>query len=249
MPRRRRDEVVPMIQAHEWEMWRRQEFEFLGEAIAWAADVFNTTDVGIEGSRHYGASLIAHSIECARAIRHCVGRGLPGPAFALARVQYEGALRGHIIIHEIDLEELNAFLKRLQRWQHKKQSRLPPPTIKIDGAKWMCGGARNKSKWRPLQYEIAKLFAESIGNVSLLHDLTHSGMTQALQMRDEDGYIGPSYSEKNLTLLLSFADKAVMFAIMTWPGAEKYCSEIDNRVERTSQLRSMWEPKIGIQTA
>ena len=238
-----------MTQEQEWEKWRRQEFNILGESIAWAANVFNTTDVGIEGSRHYGAALLAHSIECARAIRQCVAGGLPGPAFSLARVQYEGALRGHIIIHEMDLEELNVFLERIQRWRHKKQSRQPPPMIKVDGAKWMCGGAKTKRKWRPLRYEIAKLFSESVGNVGLIHDLTHSGMTQALQMRDEDGSIGPSYSEMNLTLLLSFADKAVMFAIMTWPGAEKYRLEIENRVERTSQLRGMWEPKIGIGTA
>ena len=75
-------------------------------------------------------------------------------------------------------------------------------------------------------------------------------MTQALQMRDKGGYIGPSYSEMNQTLLLSSADKAVMFAIMTWPGSEqKYCREIGNRAEQTSQLRSMWETKIGTQTA
>ena len=240
-----------MTQEREWQKWRRQELDILGESIAWAASVFETTDVGIEGSRHYGTELLAHSIECARAIRLCINNGLPGPAFALARVQYEGALRGHIIIHEIELEELNDFLRRIQRYQRNKQSHQPPPMIEIDGKtkKWKCGGAKTKIRWRPLQCEIAKLFAGSVGNLGLLHDLTHSGMTQALQMRDEDGYIGPCYSDENQTLLLCFADRAVMFAIMTWPGAEqKYCRKIEQRVERISQLRSNWEPQIGIPT-
>ena len=236
-----------MTQDQEWEKWRRQEFNILGESIGWACDVFETTEMGIEGSRHYGAALLAHSIECARAIRLCVERGMPGPAFSLARVQYEGALRGHIIIHEMELEELEDFLERTQRWRNNKQSQQPPPMVEIRGAKWMCGGAKTKPKWRPLHSEIAKMFVGSVGNAGLIHDLTHSGMTQALQMRDEDGYIGPSYSEMNQTLLLCFSDKAVMFAIMTWPGSEqKYCREIENRVERTSQLRSMWQQRLAL---
>ena len=120
-----------MTQDQEWEKWRRQEFNILGKSIAWAHDVFETTESGIAGSRHYGAALLAHSIECARAIRHCVERGMPGPGFSLARVQYEGALRGHIIIHEMGIEELEGFLERIQRWQNKRQSQKPPPTIEI----------------------------------------------------------------------------------------------------------------------
>ena len=233
-------EMVQMTQEREWQKWRSQEINILGESIAWAANVFETTDVGVEGSRHYGCGLLAHSIECARAIRLCINKGLPSPAFALARVQYEGALRGHIIIHEIDLETLGNFLDRTQRWLKNKQSQQPPPMIEIRGTQWKCGGA---GRWRPLQYEIAKLFVGSVGNVGLLHDLTHSGVTHALQMYDEEGYIGPCYSAMNQTLLLCFAQKTVMFATMTWPGAEqKYCREIEQRIERISQLRSMWEP-------
>lgn len=241
-----------MIQEREWQKWRRQEFDILDESISWTDNVFRTTDVGIEGSRHYGLALLRHSTECARAIHLCIDKGLPGPAFALARVQYEGALRGHIIIHEIDLEELNDFLRRIQRYQQNKQSHQPPPMIEIDAKtkKWKCRGAKTKIRSRPLQCEIAKLFAGSVGNLGLLHDLTHSGMTQALQMLDEDRYIGPCYSDKNQTLLLCFADRAVMFAAMTWPGAEqKYCREIEQRVEKISQLRSIWEPQIGIPTS
>ena len=106
--------------------------------------------------------------------------------------------------------------------------------------------ADTKTELRALQSEIATLFLNSVKeSIGMLHDLTHSGMTHALQMLDEQRYIGPNYSEKNQTLLLSFADKAVRFAIMTWPGTEqKYCREIEQRVEGVSQLRSSWEPFI-----
>ena len=238
-----------MTQEQEWAKWRRQESNILGESIEWAADVFNSTDGGIEWSRHYGAALLAHSIECARAIRLCVERGLSGPAFSLARAQYEGALRGHIIIHEMELEELNGFFGKIQRWHHKRQTGQLP-SIKLRRATWMCPGERTKPKWRPIRSEIAKRYVKSVGDPHLLHDLTHSGMTQALLMRDEDGYIGPNFSEENLTLLLCFADTTVMFAVMTWPGAEqKYCREIESRIERSSQLRSGWLPRVGTKIA
>ena len=72
----------------------------------------------------------------------------------------------------------------------------------------------------------------------------------ALQMFDGERNIGPSYLAMNQTLRLCFAQKTVIFAIMTWPGVEqKYCREIEHRIERLSQLRSMWEPHIGIPTA
>ena len=230
-----------MSHEREWQKWRRQEFDILRESISWAETIFRTTETGIEGSRHYGAALLEHSIECARAIHLCVNKGSPGPAFALARVQYEAALRGHIIIHEMDIKDLNNFLHLTQLWQQERQSKQPPPMIVIRGSQWNCRGRGTKNRLQPLQWEIAKLFVESVGNTGLLHDLTHSGMTHALQMRDEDGYIGPFYSDENQTRLLCFVDRAVMFAAMTWPGAEqKYCREIEQRVEIISQLRSMW---------
>ena len=78
--------------------------------------------------------------------------------------------------------------------------------------------------------------------MGLLHDLAHSGMTHALMMRGEDGYIELQYSERMQTMLLSFADRIVMFSAMIWPGAEQmYHHEILQRVERTIQLRSQWE--------
>ena len=78
-------------------------------------------------------------------------------------------------------------------------------------------------------------------HMELLHDLAHSGMTHALQMLDEDGNIEPRYSDQNQTLLLELADRAVMFSIMTWPGVQQKCRhEIEQRMERTTQLRSSW---------
>ena len=77
--------------------------------------------------------------------------------------------------------------------------------------------------------------------MGLLHDLAHSGMTHALQMLDEDGNIEPRYSDQNQALLLELADRAVMFSIMTWPGAQqKYRREIEQRMERTTELKSAW---------
>ena len=234
-----------MTQESDWQKWRRQESEILGESIAFATRIFETTEKRIEGSRIYGTALLAESIECARAIRLCIDKGLPSPAFALARAQYEGALRGHIIIREIELEDLNVFLDRIGSWVQDKQSPKGLPKIVIRGTEWKIVGLETKYDLRPLQHNIANLFTGWVGsnspNMGLLHDLAHSGMTHALQMRGEDGNIEPSYSDQNQTLLLEFADRAVMFSIMTWPGAEQmYCREIEQRMKRTTQLRSPW---------
>lgn len=234
-----------MTQKSDWQKWRRQESDILGESIAFAARIFGTTEKRIEGSRKYGAALLAHSIECARAIRLCMDKELPGPAFVLARAQYEGALRGHIIIHEIELEELNDVLGRFGSWVQDRQSLKRFPTIEIRGTEWKIVGLDKKYDWRPLQHEIANLYSGWVGsnspNIRLLHDLTHSGMTHALQMLKEDGNIEPYYSDQNQTLLLHSADRAVMFSIMIWPGAEQqYRGEIEQRMERTTQLRSPW---------
>ena len=78
----------------------------------------------------------------------------------------------------------------------------------------------------------------------VLHDLTHSGLTHAVLMLDEG-----EYSAKNQTLLLCFAQKSVMFAIMTRPGVQqKYCREIEQRAAMISKQWSIWEPHILIPT-
>ena len=115
----------------------------------------------------------------------------------------------------------------------------------IRGTEWKIVGLETKYDLLPLQHNIANLFTVWVGsnspNMGLLHDLAHSGMTHALQMRGEDGNIEPIYSDQNQTLLLEFADRAVMFSIMTWPGAEQmYRREIEQRMKRTTQLRSPW---------
>ena len=139
-----------MTQESDWQKWRRQESEILGESIAFAARIFETTEKRIEGSRIYGTALLAESIECARAIRLCIDKGLPSPAFALARAQYEGALRGHIIIHEIELEELNVFLDRIGSWVQDKQSPKGLPKIVIRGTEWKIVGLETKYDLRRL---------------------------------------------------------------------------------------------------
>ena len=162
------------------------------------------------------------------------------------------------MIHEIDLEELNELLNQIPQWWQGRQTQPPPgksggpPKIEIQGQKWRVipetKAGRHLPKKRPLQCEIAKSWQESAEReMRVLHDLAHSGLTHAFQMLDEDGYIGPCYSAKNQTLLLCFAQKSVMFAIMTWPGVEqKYCREIEQRVAALSKQWSIWEPHIGI---
>ena len=234
-----------MTHNQDWQNWRRQQSRFLGESIAWAAKVFQTTEVAIEGSRHYGAALLAQSVECARGIRLCLQKDLPSPAFALARAQYEGALRGHIIIHEIELEVLNTFLRAIGLWQKNYKSTKGPPKIEIREATWRIVGLRSRFKFRHLQHETAYFFVISVGNMGLLHDLAHSGMTHALQMRGKDGLIESFYSDMNQTLLLDFANRVTMFAIRTWPGADQmYRREIEQRVEEIRQMSEMWDETI-----
>ena len=233
-----------MRQESDWPKWRSQMSDFLGESITFAARIFGTTEKRIDKSRLYGVALLAQSIECARAIRLCIAKELPSPAFALARAQYEGALRGHIIIHEVELEDLNVVLGRIGSWVHER-SLTAIPKIEIRKTKWRIVGSGTKPVWRPLQHEIAYLFAGWVGSNSrhmgLLHDLAHSGMAHALQMLDEDGNIDRRYSDQNQALLLELADRAVMFSIMTWPGAQqKYRREIEQRMERTTELKSAW---------
>ena len=60
--------------------------------------------------------------------------GLPGAAAALARAQYEAALRGHIILNEIEIDELNSILARTAVWmeiRHNGGSRKGPPKIDL----------------------------------------------------------------------------------------------------------------------
>ena len=138
-----------MTHEREWEEWRGEALGTLGEIIAWLSTVLNTSEVAIEQSRHYGTALLAHSIECARAIRLCIRNNLPGPAGALARAQYEGALRGHIIVHEMDLKELNELLVGTQEWLQLKQSKQSLPRMWKEsrmgpvGMKHQGGGSSN----------------------------------------------------------------------------------------------------------
>ena len=157
------------------------------------------------------------------------------------------------MVNEMNLEEVNGVLYRIQCWQEDKKPQQEFPRIKITLKKkmWSNFEAGAATKWRSFQCDIAQLFIESIEKTAdSLHDLAHSGMLHALNMIDKNRCIGPCYSDQNQTGLLSLADKAVMFAIMIWPGtAQKYHREIEQRVEKVSQLRSVWESHIGSPTA
>lgn len=65
--------------------------------------------------------------------------GLPGVAGALARAEYEAALKGHIILNEIEIDEFNSILTRTAVWmenRYKGGSRKDPPKIDQDRHRW-----------------------------------------------------------------------------------------------------------------
>ena len=239
-----------MVNEQAWEYRRAQELEGLGKLIAFAGEVFPNCGVGIEGSRHYGLGLLVHAVEIARAIRLCVRKNLPGPAFALARALYEAAIRGHVIVHEIGLPELNELLARTQQWQARHPTGESPPKIELRGNRWksFAPGTREDpdfGNWHPLESQNAKDFQDSVVDMPLLHDLTHGGMTQALQMVDQERALGTNYSMQNQTRLLCFAERTVMFAIMSWPGAPAtFEHEIRQQAQRFMERVDAWEGRI-----
>ena len=183
----------------------------------------------------------------ARAIRLCLRKDIPGPAFALARALNETVLRGRVILHEIGLTELNELLARTQQWQASAPTDKPPPKIEVRGKRWKWvapgkGGKPTSGTWRKLKCDYAKRWQESVVGMPMLHDLTHGGMTQALQMVHEDMSIGPCHSVENQTRLLYFAERAVLFSMMTWPGAlQKYAREIEQTAQRAVARESVWK--------
>ena len=135
-------------------------------------------------------------------------------------------------------KELNELLVCTQQWQARIPTDEPPPKIELRGNRWksVATGPREDpdfGKWRPLGSQTAILFQESVVGMRVLHDLTHGGMSQALQMVDEERTLGAYHSVQNQTRHLCFAERAVMFAIMTWPGSvAKYEREIERQAQR-----------------
>lgn len=234
----------------DWTGRRNQQLDELATVINLAGEILPQGERTIEISRLHGAALLAHSIELARGIRRCMNDGLPGAAAALARAQYEAALRGHTILNEIEIDELNSILARTAVWMEirdKGGSRKGPPKIDIDRHRWRCvigaiGDTQHYiSDWQNFRSEIAKLYVASAADIPILHDLTHSGFTQSVQMLNPESEIGPNYSEQNQALLLHFAVRTVMFAIMTWPGIErKYTARIERKAEALRDAVALW---------
>ena len=145
---------------------------------------------------------------------------------------------------------LNELLVHTQEWRERNPLQQSPPSIQLKGKKWRCvargtQGNPGFGEWRILQSDMAIGWQESVLGIGLLHDLTHGGMTQALQMIDDNGEIGSSLSAMNQTLLLYFAERTVMFAIMAWPGAmQKYNFEIEQRARRIFERGKSWERQI-----
>ena len=110
--------------------------------IALAAEVFSTCEVTIEESRRYGPTLLVHGMETARAIRLCLGKDIPGPAFALARALNEAVLRGHVILHEISLTELNELLARTgANFVGRKNEFVIHRILAVCESSWMSGSS------------------------------------------------------------------------------------------------------------
>ena len=234
-----------------WSSRKKLQITELGTVIKLAGDILPRGEQPIEKSRLHGAALLAHSIELARGTRKCVHDGLPGAAAALARAQYEAALRGHIILEEIEIDDLHLILARTALWMENRQKGRRgkgPPKIEVNRHRWRSvvgtiGGTEGYvSDWQDFRSEVARLYANSIADVSILHDLTHSGFTQSFQMLNTESEIGPNYSEQNQALLLYFTVRSVMFAIMTWPGMEeKYTARIERKLESLLKSVKSWE--------
>lgn len=235
----------------DWAERKNLQITELASVTEFAGEILPQGERTIEGSRLHGTALLTHSLELSRGIRRCMEDGLPGAATALARAQYEAALRGHIILHEIELDELNSILSRVARWierREKGHGRKGPPKIELDRHRWRCvagalGGTQGYvTDWQGLRIEPAKLYVTSIADISMLHDLTHSGFTQSVQMLNAESEIGPNYSERNQALLLHFSIRTAMFAVMTWPGMEdKFAARIERKVESLRETVSSWE--------
>ena len=175
----------------EWASRKNLQITELATVIEFAGEILPQGERPIEKSRLHGAALLAHSIELARGIRRCMNEGLPGAAAALARAQYEAALRGHIILHEIGIDELNLILGGAARWmanRHKGHNRKGPPKIELNRHRWRCVIGKETadtqpyvSDWRAFRSDIARLYANSTQDIAMLHDLTHSGFTQSVQ--------------------------------------------------------------------
>ena len=230
-----------------WRYWGMKEDQGLREVSALADCVFPTCEVAIEGSRHYGLTLLVNGIETTRAIRLCLRNDLPGPAFALARTLYESVLRGHIIVHEISMGELNDLLIRTRVWSERNLPGESPPKIELKAKRWRTSarGTRGDSdfgNFRTLVSEQALLYQQSVLDMPVLHDLTHGGMTQAMQMMDSDQAIGTHHSVANQTWLLQLAARGAMFAIVTWPGLwEKYEVQIAHAIRAGTERWRNWE--------
>lgn len=239
------------INRSDWSARRNLQIAELATVIQLAGEILPQGERTIEQSRLHGVALLAHSIELARGIKKCLEVGLPGAAAALARAQYEAALRGHIILHEVELDDLNLLLSNTARWiasRKDRRSRKGPPKIELDRHRWRSvtgtieGETGYASCWQDISTEMAQIYARSVGDISVLHDLTHSGFTQSLQMLNPESEIEPHYSEQNQALLLYFTVRTAMFAIMTWPGMEeKYTAQIERKAESLLRTVESWK--------
>ena len=178
--------------------------------IALADRVFPTCEVAIEGSRHCGLTLLVNGIATARAIRPLPGETTSQDQRSPCRTLYESVLRGHIIVHEISMDELNDLLVRIREWRERNSPGVPPPKIELKGRSWRTSvrGDKGRSGLRESPHTSVRtggpVPAIGAGHASAPRS-DHGGMTQAMQMMDSEQAIGAHHSVANQTLLLHFA--------------------------------------------
>ena len=229
-----------------------REIEELGSLIAAIPPWLSPGHRTIEGSRLIGTSLLTHSVELARGFRACLKNGMTGAAMTLSRAQYESALRGHIIINEIPLEDLNALLSEYMEWRRVSTTTAdsPPPKIAISPGKgWAVlgrerGSARSrKIPWKEVKDGQALEWQKGfLGDMMLLfNDLAHSGLIQGEMNLRNDGKAGANYPLAIQVQLLFGVERTVLFAATAWPGVmEKHSADVVGLAEELYAREAKW---------
>ena len=240
-----------MVDGQAWESRRKEEFEGLRAMVKFVPDVLLSSDPeGVDQCQTYGLALLQDGVEVARGIELCLRDGTPGPAFALARVLYEAVLRGHVILHELGPEDCTTFWNGIKQWDGRKTANESPPQIEVrqDHGRLVVHGTKVDSRKRAFRCPNAQAWPKALTNMRILHDLTHGGITQAIQMFDGNRTLGPRYSARDQAHLLAFAECAILFAALTWPGAlEANGPKIHQRGQDLLERLGRWEE--GVQHA
>lgn len=179
-PGRTRCENVPVSLRHA--LSKAKDFS------SWLHDEIDGKAFTIDGPVDYGVCLLQHSWDLADAIVILLERGLPGPAWTLARPLCEGFLRGVWILHCASGEELQRF--------HDGQ---PPRLQELLQAMAADDATAPHVDW----------ISANAANQDIFHDFTHGGVEVALR-RIGQNVVGPNYSESELEYLVGLGVEATI---------------------------------------